>query len=335
VLTPEKESFLDNEPIRVRLCLKNNSDSMVTLEFSYPHLIGVTFSCEARGVTRNIVLFADGNDSRATIEPAGLLKKRICLDRYLSFTDKTQYRIEYVAEYWDPKAKRLHRGTGSFQIMLRPDPLESSVSELRQALGESDKERSRELLEPLLYWKDNRIIEVLLEAVQKYPVCSADVALAFAELAESERGREALGELMKTADRRGLRAAFNICEDKGVSIPDAIIQNLLSSKDGMRRHAAQQYHRAELRRHPDRNGASQESGGAVSVLQAAPKSPPEAPRRNPATASGQVSEARRRTDPDSGPTWLHIALGLTGAAALGAVGMWLLLRRRAAWGGTS
>jgi len=44
--------------------------------------------------------------------------------------------------------------------------------------------------------------------------------------------------------------------------------------------------------------------------------------------SEQVSEVRQGTDADTGPAWLHIVLGFVGAAAVGAVGMWLLLRRR-------
>ena len=55
-----------------------------------------------------------------------------------------------------------------------------------------------------------------------------------------------------------------------------------------------------------------------------------APPESRASVSTQVSEARQRTDANTGPAWLHIVLGLVGAAAVGAVGMWLLLRRRPA-----
>ena len=80
----------------------------------------------------------------------------------------------------------------------------------------------------------------------------------------------------------------------------------------------------------DRNRAPPESGPSVSAQGATPKSTPESSSEDRTAVSEQITESRQRTNANSGPAWLHIVFGFVGAAAVGAVGMWLLLRRRAA-----
>lgn len=70
---------------------------------------------------------------------------------------------------------------------------------------------------------------------------------------------------------------------------------------------------------------SAEESSAVLALE----SPPETSSGGLATVSKQFSEARQTTDTHTSPPWPYVAFGFAGAAIIGVVGVWLILRRKA------
>lgn len=242
-LSPAKEAFVLNEPITVRMVLKNTSSRAIGLPLDYPHSLGIRFTCEGDDAAQTRSVNAPkGRGPIRTVElmPSGTYSATIVLDRYLGLSEPKRYVIQYLASYQEPATQEDPKGysaAGQFTIDIRPGQFRADAGAHVKDLASMTGQELREAVEYLLWVDDPSIIDSLVEAAKLVPDAGVDIVGALRKFVAEEKGRKALCAVAEAGENEVLMAALAVCAERGCDMPYDFYHRLSLSKDVAKRFA--------------------------------------------------------------------------------------------------
>ena len=245
-----KDAFFRDEAVVLDLTLSNSANRELKFLFDYPNHLGVIFPCSDPDVERSPLAPLAVSDLRIPILnllPGQAYRVSFVLNRFLLLEKPKEYRVKYSAEYVEPVSKEnpkpaMHLADGEIVVRIIGGKLqEADVEETGVALAAVDRQRTREIVERLLWINDPKAIKYLVKAAETVPEASGDIVMALEKFVETPQGLDALRKVGEEGDANTLKTYLDVAARKNVDITDAEYKRMLSSPDVGKRYLVVQH----------------------------------------------------------------------------------------------
>jgi len=248
-LEPTRQSFALNEPVTIRMAVRNASDHELRLGIGYPRFLGLSFTCQDSDAVPRVGTHATNvRIPFVDILPGAEYAPTFVLNRYFSFRAPKGYSIQWLCDLREAtSAKRPNPESYSFKGAFKIEITEprDNVIDLDRVTSKAAKGKgleAKEAVEYLIWVDDPRVIDTLLDAAKRIEGVGLEIVDGLRKYAGSENGLQALRKAATIVmEVQAFQSMIAVHEELGIGLPEGFVKEMLSSRHSGRRYCTLEF----------------------------------------------------------------------------------------------